>query len=81
MFSQRQGRDTGRPLLALRQRTEPDLMNGETLLSKWWKTDSARAAFERVERARQERIQKVREQFEARRQALAREVENWQVKL
>ena len=55
-------------------------MNGETLLSKWWTTDSCRQAFERVERQRAERIQKVREQFEARKLALARDVEQWEVK-
>ncbi len=35
-------------------------MNGEIMLSHWWRTDSCREAFERVERKRRERIEQVR---------------------
>ena len=36
-------------------------MSQAVLLSKWWRTPSARAAFRRVAKARKERIKKLRE--------------------
>ena len=52
-------------------------MNGETLLSKWWTTESAQRAFERAKEKRQERIEKVRAESNAKQEKLARDVEDW----
>ena len=49
-------------------------------LSKWWTTESCRQAIERAKHARQERIAKVRQQFEAHQEKLKRDVEAWDVK-
>jgi hypothetical protein len=49
----------------------------EIHLSKWWKTESAQAAFRRAEERRKERIAKVREAFAAKQKALADAVNNW----
>lgn len=54
--------------------------NGQVLLSKWWRTESAKRAFERVNQQRAERIAKVRRQFEERKQRLQTEVEQWETK-
>lgn len=53
-------------------------MNGATLLSKWWQTESAQRAFARAAENRRARIDVVRERFNSKREALASEVENWQ---
>lgn len=55
-------------------------MNGETLLSKWWRTDSCAKAFDRAKEKRQERIAKVRADFSAKQEKLARDVELWSEK-
>lgn len=47
------------------------------LLSKWWRTESAQNAIERAKTARQERFAKVRAQFNARRDQLKADVDNW----
>jgi hypothetical protein len=52
-------------------------MNGETLLSKWWTTESAQRAFDRAKQQRQARIEKVRAGFQAKQETLARDVEQW----
>lgn len=52
-------------------------MNGQALLSKWWQTESCRQAFERADKARAERLAKVRKAFEERQAKLKTDVENW----
>lgn len=54
--------------------------NGNIQLCKWWRTDSARRAFARVEQQRRERIERVRRQFEEKKSRLQQEVEQWEEK-
>jgi hypothetical protein len=49
------------------------------LLSKWWRSPSAKAAFRRVEKQKKEKSAKVREYFRARKQAMQDAVNNWKV--
>jgi hypothetical protein len=49
------------------------------LLSKWWMTDSAQAAMQRARERKQAQITKLKETFRAKREAQAREVNNWKV--
>jgi hypothetical protein len=50
----------------------------EVLLSHWWRSASARAAFERVEAQKRERIEKLKEAKRAKQAELARDVEAWE---
>lgn len=56
---------------------DAETMTGDTLLSKWWQSDSCRQAFERADKARAERLAKVRRQFAERQEKLRTDVENW----
>ena len=40
-------------------------MNNKVMLSKWWKTASAKAAFRRVEKAKRDRCKKLKKDREA----------------
>lgn len=52
-------------------------MNGEIMLSRWWRTDSCKQAFERAERAKRERIERVKREFAERKAKLAQDVADW----
>jgi len=47
------------------------------VLSKWWKTESAKAAQRRAEERKREKIAKLRADLAARKEALIRAVEVW----
>lgn len=47
------------------------------MLSKWWMSESCKRAFERVEKARKERIAKLVKSQQAKQEQLKRDVENW----
>lgn len=49
--------------------------DNSVLLSKWWQTPSAKAAFERVELARRERLEKMKAAAQAKREETLRACE------
>lgn len=49
------------------------------LLSKWWKTKSARDAFKRAKAKKQESLQRFLKSYQEKREAQRREVEQWKV--
>ena len=55
-------------------------MNPETLLSKWWQSDSCKRAYAQAEAKRAERIERMKREVSARRETLKREVEDWSVR-
>jgi len=49
------------------------------LLSKWWKTKSAKAAMRRAKAKKQESLQRFLKSHREKQEALRREVEQWKV--
>ena len=47
-------------------------------LSRWWETESAKLAFRRAEARKREAIEKMKANFAARKELLAREADEWQ---
>ncbi len=43
-------------------------MNGETLLSQWWRTDSAQRAIQRAANVRRERLEKFKQEQQQKKQ-------------
>jgi len=60
-------------------KAESEEKQEQPLLSRWWRTESAQRAFERARQKSQERIKKVREHFEQKRETLKRDVDSWKV--
>jgi hypothetical protein len=50
-----------------------------TQLSKWWKTPSAQAAWDRAKQRKRESLQRFLTSRKEKQEALKREVENWKV--
>ena len=46
-------------------------------LSQWWRSDSCKRAFKRVESQRRERIAKLKLQLEQKKQEQQHEIDNW----
>ena len=54
-------------------------MNGEIMLSHWWRTESCRQAFAQAEAKRTERLARVRAEVAERKAKLIRDVEEMEV--
>jgi hypothetical protein len=55
-------------------------MNDEVQLSKWWRTPSAKAAMQRHEDAKKEKLAKLRATKAAEKAANAKELAEWEQK-
>src|SRR6266436_354639 len=61
-------RAANRRQFAIGNRARPErrlIMNGETLLSKWWQSDSCKRAYARAEAKRGERIEQMKREVNA----------------
>lgn len=55
-------------------------MQYSIMLSKWWMTDSCKQAEARAAQRKREQIEKMRASIKARKDQLARDVEEWEIK-